>query len=185
MTSIYDMIKHVKGYGSVQADPVIVDAVRESTKQFLEESDWRRRALGPSNITLGYPWYSITADTDEEVYRVLSLSLSGTQLVPRTTDPIGTVTGTPKAFVEKAGGLFRLVPSPTASVTNGLTGVASMTIADNATTIPDEVYDRWRMPISAGAAASLGRAFEDKNRTDLDAIFNAGVARARLEVIVA
>ena len=169
--------------------PVMTQALIDSAIAFCDESMVLRERLDAFRTVPGIALYELDAPPQQQVSRVLRVSLDGGFLSPTLPNTAGTtaMSGKPAHYeTSRAGSMFELslysVPDAAYSV---VAEVALRPLRD-ATQLEDDLMNLWVEPIVAGAIARAA-AIPDQPFTDLGKSQNAALAasvgtrKARLE----
>ena len=189
MATLDSFLPLVRGRLPGCPDIVLKDAVRDAAIEFCRRTELMTEAVLLS-VTANDPAYALTA-TGGDVWEVLSVRRESSPLQPVNRQEflvqgLATQTGTPGYYYLEGDGSLILGPIPDADET--LTVLVTVVTAENATTVPDALYQDHRETIAAGARAWVRRNLGDWVNPQLEAedrkvfeyaIHNQNIRRAR------
>jgi hypothetical protein len=167
-----DVLPHVPGCPVVVAE----HELRRASQEFFR----RTRAWRVNLTTIAVPASTAEiscepADAAHDLVRVEAVLYDGRQLDPETvenldkgfSDEWAAHVGTPTHYVQLTPGILRLYPVPSDAATFGVKIRASVTPSESATGIPDDLAQKYRDAIQAGAKSRL-MLMPGKGWTNLD-----------------
>ena len=145
------------------APPALMDLkIRDAARQFMKEVPAWREDHANIAIVTDQSDYTLTAPTDSEIVRIIYTSFQGTtQNKSRSLAPVPEIMlrrdyqeleGSPQYFMTPKLGTMTLVPTPNINVSGDLTRInLQLRPSRDASTIDDNVLDRWEEDIMVGA----------------------------------
>ena len=189
MTPLDAFLPLIRGRLPGCPDIVLKDAVRDACIEFCRRTELLTEDISLS-VTADDPAYALTA-SGGDAWEVLSIRRESSPLQPVNRQEftllgLTTQTGTPGYYYLEGDGALVLGPIPDADET--LTVLVTVVPAENATTVPDALYQDHRETIAAGARAWVRRNLGDWVNPELEAmdrkafeyaIHNQNIHRAR------
>lgn len=186
-------LKEVMPYCPDVAQPVAENAVRNACIEFCRLSTIHRYDITPISGVAGQAEYTIVVPADTQLATVVKLYYSGFELKPRGEEILvatyryqdwTTVTGQPAYFTEINPGTVKIAPYPSENSTNAITGRVALMPTRSATTVYDELYNRYSEDIALGARSRLhytpGQPYYDPNMAEQCKIkFMSAIASAK------
>lgn len=176
MTAFSSFYRYLMPLVRTVAEPAADNALRQAASDFCEQTNIWVENLDPISAVANVSEYDLESPTGSAVALVQSVSFDGRVLRPRAMDELDKLypnaywpelVGVPVIYTQVTDNAIQLVPTPQASVTNGIRIRASLFPDNTATSLPDLLYSRYANEIATGAAAKLmgeqGREYYDPN----------------------
>ncbi|MGZ5183603.1 MAG: hypothetical protein ACXWCO_00725 [Caldimonas sp.] len=149
-------------------EDVAIDAIRNATIELLEQSHWLLYTLAPMTGIAGVSSYPIDIPDETDLIRINTLTYDNLPMFAKSEDELRAIypyfdwtqiTGLPRYYLRDPDDNTSIIICPTPQLTeaNALTGRAAIKPTRSAKTVDMSVYERWLMPIAAGAKAKLMR----------------------------
>jgi hypothetical protein len=157
-------LREVVTYCPDAMELVALNAIVNACIEFCRVSTIHRIDMTALDGVAGQEEYTITVPTDTQLATVIQLSYNGLKLVPKSMEELtayyryedwDTIQGQPAFFTQITPGAVRLVPYPDTNATGALTGRISLMPTRSATTVYDELYNRYFEDIALGARSRL------------------------------
>lgn len=184
MATLDDFVKHIRGKIPQCPDAIIREEVREAAIEFCERT---KIIVDTFSIT------TAAADADYavthaswQIFSILELRNSDDGLLEEISlfeyQTLEDSSGTPTKYC-LSGGEALLWPTPNAIET--LTGKGIFRPQDGSETVPDELYDDWRVAICAGARGKIHTQYAPYMAPEDAAyflgVFDAGIFKANVK----
>ena len=162
MTAISAFRVEVARHVPSAPEPLIDEAILLTAIDFCSATNIAQATV-TANVVANAPTVTFTPPADTSTVSVMQLWHAGKQVFPAVPDQVdlagaysgATEVGDPKWFFDAALNTVRVYPLPKENVANGWVARVSVCPADAATTVPDVLWDDWRLAISAGARAYI------------------------------
>lgn len=173
-------------------EPTAVLAIRNACIDFCRGSLLLEQALDPITSIAGVSEYDIDVPTGYKLAQVQQLYFNGNRLARRSLSEVASrysrdwalLSGTPQAWTQFTPDMVILVPMPSTTTANAITGTIAITPSRDSAGVDDTVFERYVEQIAHGAAARLcnvpNQPFTDPNAALLyTKQFNSDVANVR------
>lgn len=183
------VLPYVPGCPDVAAEDEIV----RSAIRFCELSGCWQEMASAQNIVLSTHTYTVPAPANAQCDCVDEVWVNGVHILPANTNELRlfytdwtTATGAAAYHTQQNQDEVRIVPIPTANITNGLKIRATYKPVPGATTLPAILYQNFAQGVAAGALARLyatkNKAWSDPDAADKAvALFTAEAEAARVK----
>lgn len=160
MAGIKDLVDEVRLHAPGAPNPLLVEKYRDAAREFFRRTlTWRG---APSAITVGasFERYVLTPPADAEAFDATYVQIdTAAPLTKATEEQILMAnprrkTGTPRYF-RVVGNTLHIDPSPESDVSSAMTAISVLRPTRTATTLPDDVVDRFGHYIQDGAIGRL------------------------------
>ncbi len=191
MGNIADIVPLVRPFVPQCPDPTIIDAVNRTARIFCNNTWYVRRNVEFDTVA-NVSEYNITNADDLELIAIKAAQITGdsASVAPLTPVPLGSVypafaPATPLWYQFVPYNTLVLYPTPDTAYSVKLTLIVQPTTSTES--LPDELINKWRDGIAAGARAWLsqlpGQSWTDFNVAQMqDNIFKAAISNAKAEV---
>lgn len=143
---------------------VALHAIVNSCIEFCERSTIHRINMTAISSVVDQEEYAITVPSETRLASVVQMSYSGIPLVPKNLEELAVefpsqnwalVEGQPAFYTQLTPGSVTIVPYPTEVEADVLTGVIALMPTRTATTVYDDLYNRYAEDIAFGARSRL------------------------------
>lgn len=165
MAQTYDVfLPEILPYCQGISELLVERETRNCVIQLCREARVFRRDLDPMTVTSNVYEYDLDIPLGTEVVEIESLTYKGDLLVPKTLKEVeGRTTtwrqqnGTPLYYVRRERACFWLVPVPSSTEANAISGEVSLAPSRTSTSFDDEVYEQYFEPIKSLVLSKLLR----------------------------
>lgn len=154
------------------SEPVTLAAIRYAVTTFCAGS-WAWQFVGdPLDVSAGEAVCDVEIPPGSELVAVLSVSLDGKVLIPRSLDWLNSeypnwqaLQGEPRYFTQSDAGRVVLVPTPTSHRPGALSMTRVLQPAASSSSFPQWIFEKYRYALADGALSRLlcmpGRPWSD------------------------
>lgn len=173
---------------------VAINAIRNAAIEFCRLSTIHRIDLTPISAVADQAEYTLGVPADTQLASVVDLTYAGFPLTPKSMEEIrayfpgedwATVEGWPRYYTQINPGTIQVVPYPTDAETDAIRGRIALMPTRDATTVYDDLYNRYVEAIALGARSRLhytpSQPYTDPNMAErCKKLFDAEIAHARI-----
>lgn len=163
MANMTDLLPFVLPHVAGCPDPVALSQIVNAAIRFCRETKIYQRELDKQTILPNVSIYDVSPPDDQTVVsEILELRIAGLRANPVTLDNLNEQfedwpnrTGTPTTFFFPNKEQVQLVVTPNLKIMNGLYMRAALYPAPTATTLDDEIFNRYYQEIAEGAISNI------------------------------
>ena len=175
-------------------EPLIIDALIIALREFCNRTRFWQQSLSPINLVAGQAIYPLNPPTNTEIVSVMQ-ARTGHLLVSASTNDLDrdfpgwrdAQARQPVFYFQPSMDSIHVVYKPSENISNGLSVIAALRPARNATTMDDEIYREFGNEIISGAKAHLqlapNKPWSAPDHAAANALaFSTAINRARIRV---
>lgn len=157
-------LKEVLPYCPEVAEPVATNAIRNACIEFCRLSTIHRFDIAPISGVTGQSEYTIIVPAGTQLATTIRVYYSGLELKARSEEALVTqyryldweaMVGQPAFYTAINPGTIKVVPNPSVDYVDAITGRVALMPTRAATTVYDELYNRYSEDIALGARSRL------------------------------
>lgn len=194
MTDLSKFLRYVLPYASGCSDISAVNALRQAAIDFCRRTNMWAELQDSQPVVADEPEYEVEVPEGAQLSQVLDAYLGQRELAARSVDELrrmyvaptwSAVKGRPAFFTQLVPETVRLVPTPDATTTDELALRVAYVPTQNASTVPDFLYQSFASDLASGA---LGYLLAEQGRSYTDPVsglfharrFRASMSRATI-----